>query len=294
MGYWSPKDCHDLITDEFFPRTFILFDHRDKVVKIAVQALIHRTKDLQIAAWLTEALTMTAGFDGLADGLRILGGFMREFWDHVYPEIEEGDLEYRIGPLEYLDDKLPPNIRHVPLTDSRVTSGYPWLKWQESRQVGYESSTRNQYGDVEETKKRARDDLIAEGKITAEDFDAAVAHSKRAYYEPLVESLNQCIQEFEALDETLDEKFGREAPKVSDIREVLKECNQVLTKILKEKREKEPDAEPEAAVEETVAEFLFKRGLMLTNSQGKNLTEKGLVLAKRLEEDRDGLAATFR
>ena len=39
-------------------------------------------------------------------------------------------------------------IKKIPLTDISITPGYSWMKWQESRQVGLESDTRNQYGDV--------------------------------------------------------------------------------------------------------------------------------------------------
>src|SRR6476620_913065 len=42
-----------------------------RVIDIAVSALTERAKDLQIAAWLTEALTAQHGFAGLRDGLKL-------------------------------------------------------------------------------------------------------------------------------------------------------------------------------------------------------------------------------
>ncbi|MBW2741947.1 MAG: type VI secretion system protein TssA, partial [Deltaproteobacteria bacterium] len=181
------------------------------VIDSAVDALINKSKDLQIAAWLTEALIKTEGFDGLATGLKILTGLLKDYWEHLYPELEDGDLDFRVAPIEFVNDKLWPCIKQVSITDSSATPGYSWLKWQESRQVGFEADTRNRYGDVDENKKKARNELIAEGKLTAEDFDSAVALSSKAFYEFLAESLVMCQEEFKKLDETVDDKFGSEA-----------------------------------------------------------------------------------
>ncbi len=225
----------------------------DAVITTAVDALINKSKDLQIAAWLTEALVDTEGFSGLAIGLKILSGFLRDYWEHVYPVIEDGDLDFRIGPIELMNDKLWLAVKQVPLTDKDATPGYSWLQWQESRQVGYEADIRNQYGDVDENKKKARNASIAEGKITAEDFDAAVARSSKAYYESLAKDLTVCLEEFKRFDDTVDEKFGSEAPRLAELREALEDCERVIMKIFKEKKDLDAIEEPEPATEEAAA-----------------------------------------
>ena len=225
----------------------------DAVITISVEALTRKTKDLQIAAWLTEALVHLEGFSGLAMGLKILTGFFRDCWDHVYPEIEEGDLDFRIGPIEFMNEKLWVTVKQISLSDKDATPGYSWLQWQESRQVGYEADTRNQYGDVDDNKKRARDDSIAEGKITGEDFDTAVARSSKAYYESLAEGLTVCLEEFKRFDETVDERFGSDAPRLAELRKALTDCERVVMKISKEKKDMGPVGEPEPATEEVAA-----------------------------------------
>jgi type VI secretion system protein ImpA len=212
----------------------------DKIIALAGEALSNRTKDLQIAAFLVEALTHTEGFAGVAAGLNILTGFLQEFWEHVYPRIEEGDLEYRIGPLEFLNEKLWLPIKQIPLTD-RTTPGYSWMKWQESRQVGSEKDTRKQSGEVDEARQRAREELIAEGKLTAEEFDNAAGLSSKAFYQALSKNVTACIEAFKQLDKTVDEKFGREAPRLSELKTSLEDCELLVSKILKEKRILEPD-----------------------------------------------------
>ncbi|MFH0730428.1 MAG: type VI secretion system protein TssA [Pseudomonadota bacterium] len=217
----------------------------NKIIAIATEALSHKTKDLQIAAFLVEALSNTEGFSGIACGLNVITGFLLEFWEDVYPQIEEGDLEYRIGPLEFLNEKLWLPIKQIPLTD-RNTSGYSWMKWQESRQVGTEKDTRNLNGDVDENKRRAREELIAEGKLTAEEFDSAVLLSSKAFYQSLAENVTACVEAFKRLDETVDEKFGREAPRLTELKTSLEDCELLVSRILKEKKILEPDPVTEA------------------------------------------------
>ncbi len=69
------------------------------VIKLTTEALSTKSKDLQLAAWLTEAILFRDHIAGLREGLDLLRGFMETFWDTLYPEIDDGDLEFRAGPL---------------------------------------------------------------------------------------------------------------------------------------------------------------------------------------------------
>ncbi len=217
----------------------------DRVVELAIDALTNRTKDLQIAAWLVEALAATDGFEGVGKGLHVMRGFLSEFWDHVYPEIEDDDLDFRAGPLEFLNDKVWLCLKEIPLTDPATTPGYSWMKWQESRRVGYEKDTLNQYGDVDDEKLKLRQELIAEGKITAEEFDGAVTKSSLSFYEKLMGDITACMDEFSALDQVVDEKFGRDAPRLSEFRSAIEDCHRLVSKILDDKRPPESDSDME-------------------------------------------------
>ena len=208
----------------------------DQVIKLSVEALTEKTKDLQIAAWLAEALIRTEGFDGFIDGFKIVNGLLTRFWDGLYPEIEDGDTDFRAAPLEFANNTLGFMIRSIPLTDPRATSGYSWLKWQESRSVGYEEHAKD---------PQARKELIAEGKISAEVFDSAVERSTKAFYAGLAEKIEKALALFTALDAVVDEKFGADAPLISDIGNALKDCDRLVSGILKEKRASEPDEAPD-------------------------------------------------
>ena len=225
------------------------------VIKLSINALTSRTKDLQIAAWLTEALIIKEGFEGLSVGLRTLNGFLSNFWETVYPLIEEDDLDFRIGPIEFMNDKLSFTIKQIPLTDPDKTPGYSLFKYEESRQVGFEKDILNQYGDVDERKKNARDELIAEGKITAEDFDSAVNQSSSDFYKSLAESLTACEEDFTDFDQIIDDKFGANSPRLSEFREALEAHKRLgfLKEFLRKKEISESESLPESEEPEVPA-----------------------------------------
>jgi len=221
----------------------------DKVIELGVQALTEKTKDLQLAVWLTEGLIQKQDFDGLLTGLRILNGLLDRFWETVYPQIEEGDLEYRAAPFELLNEKVWVAVKEAPITDPFSTPGHSWLKWKESREVGYEADTRNRYGDVDEGKKRSRDEHLADGKLSGEDFDAAVSQSSLAFYSRRTAVLAQCREEFQKLDATVDERFGKAAPRLAELKTAIEDCEELTLRFFKEKggSQTAPEAKEETA-----------------------------------------------
>src|SRR5262249_21888547 len=107
-----------------------------EVIRLTREALINNSKDLQLAVWLTEALVKQFGFAGMRDGFRLLRELQERYWETLFPEVEEGDLEGRAAPIDWLNDKLPPSLRGIGLTKSDSgAEPYSWLRWQESRSV---------------------------------------------------------------------------------------------------------------------------------------------------------------
>jgi len=194
-----------------------------QVVKLATDALATKTKDLQLAAWLTEALIHREGFAGLRAGLELCRGLIESFWDTLYPELEDGDAELRAGPLGWMGNYLDRSVRRVPLT----RNGLDWFRYQESRAVGYEADV----GD-NEAKREAREAAIAEGKITAEEFDEAVAATDASFYERLLEDLEGSLAKLEALNDLCNDKFGDVAPDFSRLQTALEEVRVVVKTLL--------------------------------------------------------------
>jgi type VI secretion system protein ImpA len=120
--------------------------------------------------------------------------------------------------------------------------------------VGYEADTKNRFGDVDEQKKQRRDELIAEGKMTPEAFDAAAAQSSPSFRVALLEDLERCREAFRELDRVADERFGREAPRLSDIGEALDECDRIVSRLYKEEKQQSAAPAPSRESVEAVSE----------------------------------------
>ena len=52
-----------------------------RVLDLAIPAITTRSKDLQIAAWLSEALIKSYGFAGLRDSIKLLAGLQSQLLD---------------------------------------------------------------------------------------------------------------------------------------------------------------------------------------------------------------------
>src|SRR6266542_586102 len=103
------------------------------VESLASTLLRERSKDLQLALWLTEAGMKLHGFPGLRDGLRLTRELMVRYWDvGLCPPMEDGP-EDRAGPFEWLNQKLGESITTIPIT-AREDGGadYSFLDLQDA------------------------------------------------------------------------------------------------------------------------------------------------------------------
>jgi type VI secretion system protein ImpA len=211
------------------------------VVKLAAESLATKSKDLQLGAWLTEAALRTEGFPGLLQGLKLLQGLVENFWDTLYPELEEGEADMRAAPLDWVGSRLDQAVHQVPIT----RSGLDWFQFKQSRAVGYEADAA-----ASAEKAEARSQAIADGKVTGEDFDAAFNGSPKAFYVEAKQSLDECLEAIDTLSAACEPKFGDVMPGFSGLRSGLEEVRSTVNGLLQKKRELEPDEEPAAAVAE--------------------------------------------
>jgi type VI secretion system protein ImpA len=193
------------------------------------------------------------GVSGLREVLDLARGFLENFWEGLYPELEDGDAEFRATPLQWIGDRL-----EIPLKQSRLTKkGLNWFQYKESRVVGTEEAADT------DAKREARQKAIAEGKLTQEVFDADLDATSKQFYVDLLAVYDGTLESLESLSALCDEKFGDVAPSYSKLKGPLVEVRQTVKTLLQKKREKEPDepvaaaapeAEPEAEPESPAAE----------------------------------------
>src|SRR5262249_6410380 len=134
----------------------------------SITALGTKSKDLEITAFLIEALLRLHGFAGLRDGFRLARELTEKFWDNLFPMPDEEGLETRLGGLIGLngadsEGTLIAPIGRVPITDASSVGKLTMNHYQEALAVG-------KISDPKIKQKR-----IDSGAKTTEIFQKAVA-----------------------------------------------------------------------------------------------------------------------
>ena len=216
------------------------------VIKLAGEALANKSKDLQLAAWLSEAHVKKEGIGLIEPCLKLFHELQEQFWDTLYPEIEDGDAGMRAGPIEWAANRIATIVREAPIT----RDGLNFYQYKESRSIGYEADAESN-----EAKKAKRDEAVADGKPTAEDFDKSLGSTPKAWYVQMEAAFQASLEETDSLQRFCEEKYADEGPGFGKLRTALEEVGQVVTGLLNEKRKTEPDApSADEAVEEAEPE----------------------------------------
>lgn len=200
------------------------------VLQNSIKALGEKSKDLEITAFLTEALVRLHGFPGVRDGFRLAREFIEKFWDVLYPRPDEEGMETRIGGLVGLngDDAegtLIGPIARVPITEKTSVGQLTAANYLEALALGK----------IADPKAKQR--KIDQGTPTLETFQKAVGESSAAFYVTLVQDLAEAQQEFTKLCAVLDQRCGPQAPPSSNIRSALEASLEAVNSVAKAKLE---------------------------------------------------------
>lgn len=242
-----------------------LADHA-LVIKLIQEVLATKTKDLQLAVWLTESLLRKNGFQGFCDGIVLCRNLVETFWDTLYPEIEDGDAEFRAAPLNWIGSKMDFPLKSVPL----CAAGYDFYRYKESRVVGYDDQAKDK------DQKKTRELAVKGGKLAPEEFDKSFGETPKLFYAQAEIQLDVCIVEMQALDKCCAEKFGEAAPFFGKLKPALEEVRHVVHGFLQKKRELEPDPVEDIPVG-TVSEKAADAGVE-TSTDGVAQKTSGYVI----------------
>ena len=243
------------------------------VIKLAGEAVATKSKDLQLVAWLTEAMVKKEGIALVQPCLKLFKDMQEQFWDTLYPIIEDGDLGMRAVPIEWAANRVTDVLRFAPIT----RDGLHYYQYKESRSIGYEADA-----EASDAKRETRERAIKDGKVTGEDFDKSFNSTAKSWYVQASENFRISLETLEDLQIFCEEKYRDDTPGFSKLRTALEEVGQVVNSLLNEKRKTEPDEvveepeaepEPEAVVEaEAQAEEVAEASPKTRGKGGKSLS----------------------
>jgi len=156
----------------------------DGAAALCVEALSHRSKDLQLAVWLVEAWVQSQALAGLAPGLGVVAGLCAHYWETMFPPLTDGGAETRADLVDWLDDTVALRLRLVPLGDSRAGVPFSLADWEVAR--GRSSSNRSE-----------------EGALTWEGVLAQTSLAGRAHWMDLHRQLGEALRGVDEVEHAL-------------------------------------------------------------------------------------------
>jgi type VI secretion system protein ImpA len=210
---------------------------------LAVQALGEHTKDLEIAAWLTEALVRLDGMSGLAAGSAVIADLVAQLWDSgLHPQPDEDGVETQVAPVTGLNGQGNDGTLLQPLRKCILfpgPDGTPVTYWQYMQSEELETIT-----DAARRKQR-----LAAKVVPLADMASAARQAGRTRLSALRSEVKSALAAWARMTEILEQKAGSDAPPTSRVRDLLG----AIVAVANTYAPPEPDA-PEAVADGGVAQ----------------------------------------
>jgi type VI secretion system protein ImpA len=193
-----------------------------QVINLTSEALTAQSKDLQLAGWLCEGLAHREGFEGISFGLMLAARLLEDYWETLYPELDEEDFDERVARLSWLGDTLVGVVRTLPLV---MGEQYSLADYEESRQV--ENLARND--------PDAMGQALADGKINDEIFQRSVVLTNTEFLQERHAVISSALASLKLLDGAGDQRFGRDAPSYNALEKVMEQCRDLTARLLRDR-----------------------------------------------------------
>lgn len=183
------------------------------ILELAPTLLEERSKDLEVAAYLIEALVRERGFAGLGDGFRLVQELVEHYWDGLFPhEDAEGPAAriIHITGLNGIDGEgtLIRPILSIPITQGQSVRSLSSSDIKQARQLA-------SLGAAEQQRR------VDEGAPSLELLEQSIAETPRAFFATTLNEIRLCLEEYDRMCAAIDAKCGGGSSHTSNIRNTL-------------------------------------------------------------------------
>ncbi len=195
------------------------------VAKLCADLLSTQTKDLRLAGWMTEALSHTRGFAGMAEGLEVCAGLSETFWEVLHPQPDEdapadepGErFEQRIGNLSWLLGQVVEVAHTQPLIVGKADGA------AFGRRI------------IEAVRSRKPSDADADLEPNEAQIAQALAQTPADALMGSLEGAQAALNALARLQAVVDTQLGLEGPNFSNARTALQDTQHMLRRFAKER-----------------------------------------------------------
>ena len=193
-----------------------------KILKEVPKCLEKDTKDLELAAWLTEALVRLHGFEGLLEGLQLIHQLVTQFGVNLYPQPDDDGIETQVAPIMGLSGVSGPGSLIVPVNCAAVielNDGTQYSAWNYAQAVEVEKIS-----DVKQRQKK-----LDSGVVELATIKTALSKIKEPVLTAKYAKIQECLAEVEHLT-IIFNQFTNDPSLVSfgNLRQALVNCVEII------------------------------------------------------------------
>lgn len=217
-----------------------ILGHWREVKKLGISIIGTKSKDFEIASWLTEALVRLDGLGGLLAGSQLVTGLAQNFWDKAFPSLEEPEgLDDRASPIgglagEGTDGTLMQPLRRLLLFrrgDGSPCDLFLYKRAEETAAI------------VEEERRERR---YKEG-VPQLDVLQREGRADGAFLRAVALEATAAREAWQAMDQALTDPFAGNAPSTRNVNEALGAIIDLATRIVGPLQSDAPPPEGEEA-----------------------------------------------
>ncbi|MNZ02720.1 hypothetical protein D3C78_193750 [compost metagenome] len=185
----------------------------------SIELLTGKSKDLRLLGWLLEAWSNLYGFEGTAKALELMHRTLNEYWTQLHPEIEDEDLDQRLGLLQGSINHLIPLIKQVAIVNTPAFS-----------LSDYEALLRQKNHLLKQVESYTDD---ANGSQILEQFEQSLFNTSKSFQYQNYQHFLAILAEWSILKNVLDTLMGLDAPSFAAIDTQLENTHTSLKKLYK-------------------------------------------------------------
>lgn len=205
-----------------------------EVIRLSRGVLTARSKDVQVAAWLCEALLGRHGLPGMEAGLVLLARLVEVYGEDLHPRAEdEGDRSRLALVFEWLNNRLvimvltlavtnPPGDRDIGLTFGDFLNSQRLQALTPATDGKGNSNRKAPSGPA---------------PVTLQLFNATVRGTSTPFYRDLYASLRATMLALDGLRAALDAELNGDAPSMQELAQRLGDISQWTQTVLRERGE---------------------------------------------------------
>lgn len=193
------------------------------VASTCATLLSSQTKDLRLAMWLTEARSITLGYEGLNQGLQLCTLLCERYWQRLHPQADGNDHEERIGNMGWLLQRVVSLADALPVTKGRQGASFSLRDLAGARQH-------------QALMERSPDEAarVTSDKVTLDQFNRALRETPPDMLLGVLNAVQQAHSHLLSWQQIIDGHLGADGPGFVQAKEALMQAIHEVERLARE------------------------------------------------------------